>query len=437
MKMCWNKKKYLLLMLGTIFLSACDKKEILQGQREDLFKTYGVNFVDQKGKNSVVDLGKSQIASSYTDIAGNKQHNAIHHKMNETPKLIWKQVFKNAVQIAPVIFKGKIYAIDAKGDLLCLSQLDGALLWKKSIAKQGGESIFSGGISADGDVLYITTNIGKVLAVDSVNQKVVWEKQLQLPLNSAPLFVDGKLIVTDVANTTFALDSKDGSLLWEKTNVSVQTLMLDVGSPAFVDKNHSVICAYSSGDFVSLNLNTGIENWFEILFPANIDETGSAIAHIAVSPVVSNGKALISMSESKMALVDVESGMKLWEQNLGTQNCPVIVGEWAFVLSNKGELVCLSMKNGALKWMADAKSAFKNENEKFSRGPFLVNGDIVAFDNVGNILYFNAKDGAFKKKIQINKSRIEILQSMIVDETIFVVAKDPQNMNRVNIYAIK
>jgi len=427
-----NSKKYILFACLVTLLGACDKKEILTGKREEFLKSFDhKKSINKELANAKVQLVHSSSINSYTDIGGNKQHNAINYKMSSNPKVIWKQSFGSGpINSSPISFGGNIYAVDANGVLFCINQKDGKTIWKKQVAEQPDDAVFSGGITAENGIIYASTNIGTIVAIDSKTQKDIWVRNIKIPLKGSPIFVNGKLIVTTVSNQTFALDSGTGKTLWSKSTNKEQTMMVESGTPAVTD--NSVICAYSSGDVMSLNQKTGTDNWSDVLFSSNISESGFVISHIAASPVVYGGFVLVATSESKIVLLDTATGVRVWEQEIGTITTPIIMKGWAFVLASNGELVCLSMEDGTIKWKTDinAISKNKNKNDTVLTGPVMVNGNIAVFDSNGNIMSFDATTGAFRKKINADGATIA-RTPIIINETMYIIT------DRAAIYAIK
>jgi outer membrane protein assembly factor BamB len=80
------------------------------------------------------------------------------------------------------------------------------VVWSISVPGQGGD----GGVWATpglyGDAVFVTTNTGRLLAVDRNRGKVAWEIELPAPTWSSPVIVDGVLIVGDCAGVLHAYD---------------------------------------------------------------------------------------------------------------------------------------------------------------------------------------------------------------------------------------
>jgi outer membrane protein assembly factor BamB len=151
------------------------------------------------------------------------------------------------------------------------------------------------------------------------------------------------------------------------------------------------------------DIRTGLTYWEEALSQSDISQSGAAISHIVASPVVFNGCVLVATPESKVALYDAESGVVIWERDIGTLNTPVENSGLIFMLSGNGDLVCLSSKDGAVNWSMNTKKALADKDVKEESirvvGPLIMNGDVAVFSSTGSILFVNAANGQVKSRL--------------------------------------
>ncbi|MDR1234139.1 MAG: PQQ-like beta-propeller repeat protein [Holosporales bacterium] len=427
---------FILFCAALLLMTACDKKEILPGKREPIsgipLKSDSRGSIDSDLRARSVQLPAATSVSSFVDVMGNKQHVAINYRLSQKPKILWDtSIGRGPVSSDIIAYNGFLYAVDATGELSCVSQKDGRISWSKTIAKQPDESSFAGGLTANGGVIYISTNIGHVIAIDTKTHKELWNINLKFPVKGAPLYVSDKLIVTAVNNQTFALNPKNGETLWSKTMTQEQTVMC--GTSIAAVSGDTLICAYSSGDIIAINVRDGSDIWADVLFSANIAESGFVISHIAASPAVLDGFVLASTSESKTAMIDVVSGIRRWEQSFGTTLTPAVVRDWAFMLSNDNTLFCISLKTGNIKWTTDVRNLSDDECSKKNKvkwvGPILINGNVTVFSEDGDVAYFDASTGALKKKDTFPKVSFT-RTPIIVDGVMFAVSE------RGSLYAI-
>ena len=197
-------------------------------------------------------------------------------------------------------------------------------------------------------------------------------------------------------------------------------MMVESSVPAIYGSD--VICAYSSGDVLSLNASTGLNNWEEVLLSSNTSESGFVMSHVAASPVVYGNTVLVATSESKIELIEAVGGVRVWEQDFGTIITPIIVGKFAFVMATDGNLVCLSMEDGSIKWKTNIKKVVKEQFrlEYSMVGTLLVNGNIAVFNSVGDFAQFDPSTGSLKDLKRFG--RIYTSKTpMIVDETMYLI----------------
>jgi outer membrane protein assembly factor BamB len=370
--------------------------------------------------NEHITVSPAVVNAEHVDVHGNKQHVAINHDVPNNLGVLWKtSIGRGPINSDPIAFGGKVYVVDANGTLVCVDQRTGAVEWKKMLAAQPKDGIFGGGMTADGGVIYVGTNLGTVLAIDSKTQKELWVQKLKLPAKGAPLFAHGKVFVTTADNKTFAIRHDTGAVIWSKDANAAKTQMTDAGSPAVFEND--IICGYSSGDIVSFGGNDGIEKWSEVLFSANISDSGSAISHITASPVVYSGLALVATSECKMVLIDARTGMKNWEKDIGTISTPAVYGGWIFVLTSYKSVACISEKNGEVKWVHDTSSYCSKDADQLL-GPLLINGSVVLFSRDGGVIRLDPSSGALKKSEKLDMTNVS-RGPIVVNGRIFAISR--------------
>ena len=426
-------KKFLFVLCGaTVLFSACDKKEILPGKRESVEGINESAKFDKEILNSTIRISvtPSTVVSEYKDIAGNKQHKALNYKVAQNPKMLWKTSIGGAqISSEPIAFNGHAYVVNSHGDLVCIELKDGKQKWSLNIAKQPDDASFAGGITAENSVIYASTNIGDVVAVNTTTQKILWKKSLKYPLRGAPLYADGIVIVNSIDGQTFALNALNGNVIWMKKLQGEMTVMSKASTPALF--GHSIICAYSSGDLKSYDLRSGGDNWDDVLFSANLSDSGSVMAHIVASPVVSNGNILATTSESGMVMFDASSGVRIWENEIGTINTPLVNSGWIFVLTQTGAVICLSEKDGSIKWVSEVKELLPDQYSKDAEfvGALLINGAVMVFSNTNNIVTLDISTGKIKGITNIDGADT-IVAPIVIDGRIIAVN------SRAELYAI-
>lgn len=390
--------KLIACLCFSVALCGCHRKEILKGSRESVD---GVTYteLDVDNDESYIDIQTPVNTNELTELFDNHQHLSVHHSFNERPKVKWyKRLGKKPIVSNILVFSNKLYIVNGDGELCCLEEQTGKLLWKKQISKQPRSGRFSGGICLYKDTIFVTTNTSEVIAFDVDTQKPIWQKTLDSMVKGSPVLVSGKLIVNTSTNKTYALNSSNGAVIWEYDSSPAEISGTVLGTPAVYKDN--VICVYSNGDVVSLKLSDGSVNWSDVLIPkAVVQSGGTAVFHISASPVVIGDKVLIVNSFSTMTMFDAQTGLRLWSKDIGTLLQPAIVNSnWMFVLSGNN-LLCISLKTGKIKWRSNKLCKILTKNKEFKKypwyGPLLVNNQLWIFGECASILKFDVSTGNY------------------------------------------
>ena len=399
--MNFKHTKFSVLVCVAMAVCGCKKTEVLTGQRENLEGiTYTELNVSQDLKNIPVTVQPSlNNNNELTDLYGNQQHLAINHILSKHPKIKWCQKLgKRPIVSNILVLKNCIFMINGNGNLCCLDKRSGKLIWEKEISKQPRYGRFSGGITTDGRMIYAVTNTSEVSAFDITNQKVIWKKTLDDMGKGAPVCACGKVIVSTASNRTYALNPKDGSVLWGYKASKEQETLAVLGTPAVYKDN--IICVYSNGDVVSLRISDGSVIWSDVLVPKSLLRSGGSLSlHISASPIVIGDKVLVINAFSTMSMFNAQTGNRIWSKDIGSVSHPAVIDHnWMFMLSDT-DLLCMSIKNGDIKWKINDSKRLIRQNKDFKKctwyGPLVVNGQVWIFGEFANILKYDISNGKF------------------------------------------
>jgi outer membrane protein assembly factor BamB len=80
-----------------------------------------------------------------------------------------------------------------------------------------------------------------------------------------------------------------------------------------------------------------------------------------------------------MAAIDLRSGERAWEQELGSTHSLWVAGDYVYILSNDNELLCLTRNDGKVRWVRLLPSY---ENEKKKKDPMTWAGPVLGGDRL-------------------------------------------------------
>jgi len=171
-------------------------------------------------------------------VTGRKEISDVLTALTLEGKKKWETVYGKAwmanhtgSRCIPTYYNGNLFLVSGSGDIVCVGS-DGKIKWSKNHYMLYESKPLMFGISESPlvfDNMVIVSPGGKKASLVAFNindGKVVWEAE---PLNQEPQYVNPKLIeyagkkmiITVMGNDIFAVNAKDGKILWKINYASV------------------------------------------------------------------------------------------------------------------------------------------------------------------------------------------------------------------------
>ena len=278
----------------------------------------------------------------------------------------------------PVVANGRVFAMDASGRVAAFDAGNGRQAWRVRVTGEGEESNPLGGGLALGDGrLYVSTGFGEVLALDPANGGLLWRAEANGPIRAAPAYSAGRIFVISIDNQLEALDAASGQILWSHTGILEDAALLGGASPAA--GGGVVIAPYSSGELFALRIETGRPAWSDSLAAVRRFGALAGLADIRAEPVIADDMVIAISHSGRMAGIDLRSGARLWDQEVGGINMPVVAGEFIFVITTNAELVAMTKRGGRILWVTPLQR-FRDPEDRV--GPIVWAGPVLAGDRL-------------------------------------------------------
>ncbi len=287
----------------------------------------------------------------------------------------------------PVVAEGRIYTLDVDAEIRVFDLEDGSLLWQRALDRETEDTgTLGGGLALGEGRLYVTTGFAQVFALDSGTGKELWRRKLSNPLRAAPTSRDGRVFVITLSNELFALDAATGRILWSHAEIAEPAGLVGAAAPAVAGE--IVVAPFSSGEIVALRAANGRVVWSDRLAPLRRSNPVSSLAHIRGLPVIDRGLVIAVSNSGRTMAIDLRTGRRVWEQQIGGTHTPWVAGEFVYLVSNDGRIVCLSRGDGRVRWVS-ALPQFEDEEDRtgpiYWSGPVLVSDRLLIAASTGEI----------------------------------------------------
>jgi outer membrane protein assembly factor BamB len=324
----------------------------------------------------------------------------------------------------PVVADGRVYTLDVRADARAFDAETGRELWRRSLApREDDEGILGGGIAFSRGRVFATTGFGAVIALDAATGEEVWRRHVSGPMRAGPTVFGDRIFVVTIANQVHALSTDDGRVLWSSTGIGETAGLLGGASPA-ADLD-VVIVPFSSGELTAMRMENGRTIWTESLTAVRQTDPVSALAHIRGHPVIDRGRVIAVSHSGRMVAIDLRSGNRIWEQAIGGTHMPWVAGDYIFVVSNSGELACLSRQDGGVRWVKPMQRYGDEERKRDPitwAGPVLVGDRLLVAGSNGEVWSFSPYSGESLGRIRL--SGPIYLQPVVANETVYILTDD-------------
>jgi outer membrane protein assembly factor BamB len=327
----------------------------------------------------------------------------------ENPKRIWMTTLgegggkRRAFVSQPVVASDKIYALDSLSAVTAYNLADGERLWRVDLAPdEAGVGSFGGGIAHDDGKLYITTAFAQVVALNAMNGVELWRRPLPAPVRGGPTVKNGRLVMVTVDNETLALSADDGHQLWRHSGISESAAL--VGAPAVAIEGNTVLAPYTSGELFALRIENGTVEWSEVLASVKRTDQVAELADIRGLPVVDRGRVFAVGNSDVFAAIDLRTGRRIWDKEVGGTQTPWIAGEYLWLVTNTPEIACFEARTGHVRWVRPLK-AWEDEEDKEGRiswtGPVLAGDRLILTSSLGTMLTVSPITGEIIKEEEL------------------------------------
>jgi outer membrane protein assembly factor BamB len=156
----------------------------------------------------------------------------------------------------PTIDGDKLYALGAKGDLVCLGAADGTKVWSKNLVSDFGGGVphwgYSESVLIDGEKLIVTPggNKGAMVALDKKTGEQIWRcEDVKDGANYSSAIVAEvggiRHYVQQTNSHVIGVRASDGKLLWQRADIGYRVAVIP--TPIFYKDHVFVTSGYGAG----------------------------------------------------------------------------------------------------------------------------------------------------------------------------------------------
>lgn len=408
----------LAVMLLALPLSACGvfkgnggPKTPTVGQRVSILSNDASIKVDPAIASLEVILPTPVTNLNWAQSGGNASKSMGHVALGNSRSQVWTASIAGSnktqrLAASPVVDDGRLFVIDTNAVVHSFSADNGAAQWSTAIGSTDDDlkrSLFGGGVSSESGVVYATSGVGDVAAINAADGSIKWKVRPSGPLRGAPTVAFGAVYVISQDNQIYALNMSDGSLLWNESASVESGSVFGAASPAA--GQGTLVAGFSSGEVNAYRYENGRNLWDDALARTSMALSVSTLTDVDADPVIDRGRVFALGQGGRMAAYELLTGQRIWELSIAGISTPWVAGEWVYALTDDAKLLCVSRANGKVRWLAQL-SRFKNEEKKKGpirwTGPILAGGRLITVNSEGQMAEISPADGSVQSMVEIS-----------------------------------
>jgi len=304
-----------------------------------------------------------------------------------------------------------------KGTILNFSD-NNKLIWKNNIyskneKKQNPILYFD---SSD-QTLIVADSIAKYYAINLKNGELIWSKNNSAPFNSQVKIFKDKFFVIDFDNILRCYAINNGKEIWsfksEKSFIKSQQKL------SFIINDNNLVFINTLGDLSSIDIETGNLVWQTPTQSSAIYENYFSLKN---SDLIAENKTIyFSNNKNEFFAIDERNGVIKWKQNLNSNLRPTFADGLVFTVTIEGYLAAIDSRNGNIVRMTNVLNIIKNYKKKNIKpeGFIIANDKIYLSLNNGKLIIIETLNG---KPIDIKKiDNGKISRPYILNNNMFIV----------------
>lgn len=277
--------------------------------------------------------------------------------------------------MAPLIWKDWVIQGNGIDGIAAYDRKTGNLKWRTEI--QNG---MAGGAQIQDEKIFLGGSDGQFYALDASTGKVIWTFPTRAESLASPLVAQGKVFFLSGNNILYALDATTGKQIWIYNRPQATAISVRGGStPTMLGE--TLYVGFSDGYVTAVNSKDGSLLWERQL------STNPRFRDVDGSPVLDGDFVFAASYDGALFCLSQKDGQIIWRVEEGGSTPVTIAGDTLFYASSSGKIMALQKKTGKPIWTRDLDQGVATQ-------PIYFKNVLAIGKSTGNVEILNSTDGS-------------------------------------------
>ncbi|UPY37863.1 PQQ-binding-like beta-propeller repeat protein [Sediminicoccus sp. KRV36] len=382
---------------------------------------------DASAANRPFALPAPALNTEWPTAGGNAGHAPGHLSLPSPIGEVWRTSigsgtgYRQRLTAAPRVVGDTVFAVDAFGWVTALDVARGNRRWQTDTRpRRDRDGAVGGALAYANDTLFCATGLAEIMALDPATGEIRWRAPLPAPARGGIAVAGNRVMVPTIENQLIGLSAEDGARVWTFRATPVQALPLGLPSPAV--EGDVAVGGFPSGEIVCFRIADGRVQWSESLGTTRGGVSIADIGAITALPVVDRGRVFAIGMAGAATSLDLRSGRRVWEREVGGTQTPSVAGDWVFALTRGSALMAMTRDEGRVRWITQLP-VFANEarqRDPIAWGPpVLAGGRLLITGSHAQLFEVNAENGDILTRLRIPDG--SSLQPVVVNNSVYLL----------------
>lgn len=400
---------------------------------------------DPRYAGMTVETPPSYVNSSWTQPGGEADHTLHHLSAPLEMKTLWRVDVGSAeprrarLTSPPIVVDNRVFVLDAEANVTAYDTESGDRLWRAELAPDIKERFrlrdfllmrgtdpaqigFGGGVAFESGRVFVTSGFGFVAALNAETGEELWRVETDAPVRTPPTAYRGKVYLSTNTNEFLAINQETGAREWAFQSFEESARFLSSASPAAA--GDLVVAPFSSGELVAFIADNGRSVWDMTLSRESRLTALSSLNDIAGSPVIDRGLVYVVSHGGRFSAVDIRTGQAVWEMPVASLQMPWVAGDFIYVVTIEGELICVTRNDGGIVWLSQLRQ-YKNEKKKKGRiswaGPVYAGDSLILVSTDNRLVRVSPETGEILETKKIDGG--SVVAPVVAGEKVFILTE--------------
>jgi outer membrane protein assembly factor BamB len=298
------------------------------------------------------------------------------------------------IAAAPIIKNDLLFVLDSKNNVTCYDLKQQKMLWQRNLnLAPGSLEVFLGGITLFDNKLYVANNSRELIVLEADTGYQLSSAKLNDVLFNPAAVDDKGIYLLTASNQIVTLRKNNLSVLWSANGAqsSLSLSQQNLAQPIVLDDG--ILIALYSGQVIYSNKHNGHPHWQVFLSGQHAELSDLSYANLSSQMIIDNKSAFVPSSLGLLTKINIDNAQEVWRKNIADILAINKFSDLIVVTTNAQEIAGISSSTGQIFWvinLAQGQKEYKNPYNLLT--PLMINGDIYVLSSKGQ-LYKIGVDG--------------------------------------------